>query len=56
MTPRSRTSLDADINALRRRLRRLSEDDRRVAIIGLSCDWGALLPYGPLRDERSVHR
>ena len=54
MTPRSRTSLDADINALRRRLRRLSEDDRRVAINLLLCDWGALLPYGPLRDERSL--
>ena len=31
-SPRSKTSLKVQINALRRRLRRLSEEDRRVAI------------------------
>ena len=53
-SPRSKTSLKVQINALRRRLRRLNEEERRVAINLLLCDWGALLPYGPLRDERSL--
>ena len=53
-SPRSKTSLKVQINALRRRLRRLDEEERRVAINLLLCDWGALLPYGPVRDERSL--
>ena len=49
----SRSNLKIQINALRRRLRRLSEEDRRVALDLLLCDWGTLLSYGPVRDERS---
>ena len=36
-SPRSKTSLKVQINALRRRLRRLNEEERRVAINLLLC-------------------
>lgn len=53
-SPRTKTNLKVQINAMRRTLRRLDEEKRRQAINLLLCDWGALLPYGPVRDERSL--
>ena len=52
--PRSMSKVTVQINAMRRTLRHLDEGERRKAINLLLCDWGALLPYGPLRDERSL--
>ena len=59
MTPRPRTSLDADIAAMRRRLRRLDEPDRRRAIKKLVDGFGGFFGLGPYhnrhppRSERS---
>ena len=59
MKTRSRTSLDAQINALRRRLRRLDEDDRYWAIKKLVDGFGGFFGLGPYhnrhppRSERS---
>ena len=47
MTARQRTSLDADIAALRRRLRRLDEPTRRRAIKKLIDGFGGFFGLGP---------
>ena len=47
MSQHPRTSLEADIAALRRRLRRLDEDNRRRAIKKLVDGFGGFFGLGP---------
>ena len=49
--PSVQTSLKVQINAMRRRLRRLSEEDRRAAIKKLVNGFGGFFGLGPHRNR-----